>query len=112
VWRAQLYAFFNHGAKWGSFVNATLRSLYPGNDPIPILQDPGSVPGSLWAGAEIVDPIRNLSQVCPACNESLYQLRYPGLRIRNWSSYKAVKIILDTKSVQLGSKLNNREYIT
>ena len=58
----------------GLFVNATLRPLYHGNYPIPIVEETVWVPGWLWAGAENIDLVRNRSQKCPACNESNYAI--------------------------------------
>jgi len=36
----------------GCVVNATLRPLYPGEDPVAIVQDAGWAPGPVWTGAE------------------------------------------------------------
>ena len=48
----QLYSFFNLGARWVWVVNATPRPLYPGNGPVPIVQEAGWAPGPVWTGAE------------------------------------------------------------
>jgi hypothetical protein len=40
----------------GWVVNATLRPFYPREgDPVPILQEPGWVPGPVWNGVENFD---------------------------------------------------------
>jgi len=39
---AQLYSFFNLGARWGWVVNATPRPLYPPQrDPVPTVREAG-----------------------------------------------------------------------
>jgi len=49
--------FLDHGTRkrWG--VSATPRPLFiPGKDSVPILQEPGWVPGPVWTGAENLAP--------------------------------------------------------
>ena len=47
------YSFFNLGARCAWVVNATLWPIYPpGKDPVPIVQEAGWAPGSVWTGAE------------------------------------------------------------
>jgi hypothetical protein len=36
------------GARRGWVVSTTPRSLYPGKDPVPIVQKPGWAPGPVW----------------------------------------------------------------
>ena len=40
----------------GWVVNATPRPLNSGNDPVPIVQEVGWVPGPVWTGAEYLAP--------------------------------------------------------
>jgi hypothetical protein len=48
--------FFNLGARWGWVVNATPRPLYPGKDPVPIVQEAGWAPGPVWMAAKNLAP--------------------------------------------------------
>jgi hypothetical protein len=52
-------------------------ALPPGKDPVPILQESGWVPGSVWMGAENLAPTGIRSPDRPARSKSLYQLSYP-----------------------------------
>ena len=52
----------------------------PPGDPLPSVQEAGWVPGPVWTGAENLAPSGILSPERPARSESLYRLRYPGLR--------------------------------
>jgi len=56
----------------GWVINATPRPLYPGKDPVPIVQD------AVWTVAENLTPTGIGSPDRPARGESLYQLHYPG----------------------------------
>ena len=47
--------------------------------PVPIVEEAGWAPGSVWTGAENVAPIGIRSPDRPALNESLYRLSYPSL---------------------------------
>jgi len=40
----------------GWVVNAKLRPLYPGKDPVPTVQVAGWAPGPVWTGAENLAP--------------------------------------------------------
>ena len=60
-------------------------ALYPGKDPVPIVQEAGWAPRPVWTGAENLAPTRILSPVRPARSQSLYRLRYPAHnKLRNW----------------------------
>jgi hypothetical protein len=62
-----------------SVVNVTPRPLYPWQrDCLPIVQEAGWVPESVWTGAEYLAPTGIGSPYRPVCNESLYRLGYPG----------------------------------
>jgi hypothetical protein len=55
----------------------------PGKDPVPIVQEAGWTPGSVWTGAENLAPPPRTglrSPERPARSESLYRLSYPGSR--------------------------------
>jgi hypothetical protein len=58
-----------------------LAALYPGKDPVPIVQEAGWAPGSVWIGAENLAPTGFRSPDRPARSQSLYRLRYPALHI-------------------------------
>ena len=53
-------------------------ALYPGKEPVLILQETGWAPGSVWTGAENLVPTGIRSPDRPARSQSLYQLSYPG----------------------------------
>ena len=50
----------------------------PGKDPVPIVQEAGWAPGTVWTGAENLAPNGIRSQDRPARSESLYRLSYTG----------------------------------
>jgi len=54
------------------------RSLPPGKDPVPIVQEAGWAPGPVWTGAENLVHTVIRSPDCPARSQSLYRLNYPG----------------------------------
>jgi hypothetical protein len=61
---------------WG--VSVTPRPLStPGKDPVPIVQEAGSSPGSVWTGAENLAPTGIRSPTWTARSQSLYQQSYP-----------------------------------
>jgi len=61
----------------GEGVSVAPRSLFtPGKDPVPIVQEAGWVPGSVWTGAENHAPTRIRSLDRPAHSRSLYRLSY------------------------------------
>ena len=51
-------------------------ALYPGKDPLPIVQEAGWAPGPVWTGAENLAPTGIRSPDRPARGQSLYRLRY------------------------------------
>jgi len=53
------------------------RTLPPGEDPVPILQEAGWAPGPVWTGGESL-PHRDSIPDRPAPNQSVYQLSYPA----------------------------------
>jgi hypothetical protein len=52
-------------------------ALYPGKDPVLIVQEAGWAPGPVWTGAENLASTGIRSPDRPARSQSLYQLRYP-----------------------------------
>ena len=50
----------------------------PGKDPVPIVQEAGWAPWSVWTGAEILAPTGIRSPDRPARSQSLYRLHYPA----------------------------------
>ena len=70
--------FLDHRTRsvWG--VRVTIRPLFtPGKDPVPIVQEAGWAPGSVWTGAEYLAPTGIRSPDRPVRSQSLYRLRYP-----------------------------------
>jgi hypothetical protein len=60
-------------------VKAPPLLLYPrGREPVPILQEAGWAPGTIWMGVENFTPTGIRSQNLPARSEPLYRLRYAG----------------------------------
>ena len=69
--------FHDHGTRRGWGVSITPRPLFTsGKDQVPIVQEAGWAPGSVWTGAENLAPTGIWSPDRPACSQSLYQLRY------------------------------------
>jgi hypothetical protein len=52
-----------------------VAALYPGKDPVPIVQEAGWAPGPVWTGAENLAPIGIQYPDRPARNQSLYRLK-------------------------------------
>jgi hypothetical protein len=62
-------------------VNGTLQPPYHRErDPVPIVQEAGWAPGTVWTGAENRAPAGTRSLARPARSKSLYRLSYPGPR--------------------------------
>ena len=53
------------------------RTLPPGKDPAPILQEAVWAPGPVWTGGKS-RPHWDSIPDCPACSQSLYRLSYPA----------------------------------
>ena len=54
--------------------------LYPGKDPVPIVQETGWASEPVWIGAENLAPTGIRSPDLPARSYSLYRLSHPGFR--------------------------------
>ena len=61
---------------WGGQRHAP-AAFTPGEDPVPIVQEAGWVPGPVWIGAENLAPTRIRFPDLPACSVLLYQLSSP-----------------------------------
>jgi hypothetical protein len=64
-------------------VSTTPRPLYPGKDPVPIVQEAGWAPGPVWTFAKNLAPTGIRSPDCQARSQSLYRLRYPAHTAEN-----------------------------
>jgi hypothetical protein len=53
-------------------------AIYPGKQPVPIVQGHGWVPWPVWTGTENLAPSGIRSSDRPARSQSLYRLRYPA----------------------------------
>ena len=62
----------------GGWSRPLLGIFIPGKDPIPIAQEAGLAPGSVWTVAENLAPTGIRSPDHWAHSESLYRKRYPG----------------------------------
>ena len=64
--------FFNLGARWRMWSGQRPGRFIPKNDTIPITQDAGWAPDSVWAGTENLARTGIRSPDLPARRESLY----------------------------------------
>jgi hypothetical protein len=55
-------------------------TLYPGENPVAIVQEAGWAPEPVWTSAENLAPTGIRSPDRPARSHSLYRLRYPAHR--------------------------------
>jgi hypothetical protein len=91
VWMELVHQFHLDVHTWRSptFMTTTLegndgsasrsgRSLLPGKDPVPIVQEAGWAPGPVGTGAKNLALTRIRSPDRPALSQSLYQLSYPA----------------------------------
>jgi hypothetical protein len=75
--RGRALSFLDLGARRGWVVSTTPRPLYPGKDPVPIVQEAGWAPGPVWTCAKTLAPTGIRSPDRPARNQSLYRMSYP-----------------------------------
>jgi len=76
--------FHDRGTRRGEWSAARHgRTLPPGKDPVPIVQEAGWVPGPVWTDGKS-RPHRDLIPDHPACSQSLYRLSYPA---HHWAIY-------------------------
>ena len=69
--------FHDHGTRRGWRVSSTLRPFFtPGKDPVPLVEEAGWAPGSVWTCAENLAPTGIRSPDRPARSQSLYRLSY------------------------------------
>jgi len=78
VGRGIALLFHDRGTRRRWVVSSTARPHFtPGKDPVPILQDAGWAPGTIWAGGKS-RPNRDSIPDRPARRQSLYWLSYPA----------------------------------
>ena len=78
VGRGIALLFHDRGTRRGWVVSSTPRPYFtPGKDPVPILQEVGWTPGSVWAGGKS-RPHRDSIPDRPARSQSLYRMSYPA----------------------------------
>jgi hypothetical protein len=70
--------FLDLGIRRGWPVSTTPQPLYPGKDPVPIVQEAGWASGPFWTCAKNLAPTGIRSPDLPARSQSLYRLSYPG----------------------------------
>ena len=69
--------FHDRGTRRGWVVSSTPRPHFtPGRGPVPIVQEAGWAPGTVWKGGK-PRPHRDSIPDRPARNQSLYRLSYP-----------------------------------
>ena len=68
------------------------RSLPPGKDRVPIVQEAGWAPGPVWTGAEKLAPTGIRSSDRPARSQSLYRLSYPACNRHNQTKFNVLQI--------------------
>jgi len=59
-------------------------ALYPGKDPVPIVQEAGWAPGPVWTGAQNLALSGIRSSDYPARSQSLYRLSYQAHKSLPW----------------------------
>ena len=63
--------FLDHSTRRGWGISVTPRPLFtPGKDPVPIVQEAGWAPGTVWTGVENLAPTGIRSPDCPARSQS------------------------------------------
>ena len=68
---------WQHAATASTYDNVTSRPLFtPGKDPVPIVQEAGWAPGSVWTAGKNFVPTGIRSPDRPARRRSLYRLSY------------------------------------
>ena len=93
-------------SRWGLGSTPRPGRIYPGNNPLPIVQEAGWAPGPVWTGGNS-RPHWDSIPDRPAHSQSLYQLSYPAHRytiltificwqrktffIRMWHTHKGIQ---------------------
>ena len=77
------------------------RTLPPGKDPVPILQEAGWAPWPVWTGGKS-RPHRDSIPDSPARSQSLYRLSYPAHILSEVASIKP-KVLKDDLERRYGS---------
>ena len=73
------------------------RTLPPGKDPVPIVQEAGWASGPVWKGAENLAPTGIRSPDRPDRRKSLYRLRYQAPNINLNFRIFATFVIADSQ---------------
>jgi len=90
--------FHDRGTKRGEWSAARpSRTLPPGKDPVPIVQEDGWAPGPVWTGGKS-RPHRDSIPDRPARSQSLYRLSYPA---HNYGRNKALLLIYTLSNVYM-----------
>jgi len=85
VGRGIALLYHDRGTRRGWVVSSTPRAHFtPGKDPVPILQEAGWAPGTVWTGGKS-RPRRDSIPDRPARSQSLYWLSYPAHTLLNYS---------------------------
>jgi hypothetical protein len=83
--------FHDHDTRRGWGFSVTPWLLFtPEKDPVPIVQEAGWAPGSVWTGVVNPAPTGIRSPDLPARSQSLYRLRYPAQETRLRVALKGV----------------------
>ena len=83
VGRGIALLFHDRGTRNGWVVSSTPRPYFtPGKDPVPIVQEAGWAPGSVWTGGKF-RPTGIRSPDHPARSQSLYRLNYPAHKTKS-----------------------------
>jgi hypothetical protein len=107
--RGTALLFHDHGTRRGWGVSVTPRPLStPGKELVPIVQEAGWAPESVWTGAENLAPTGIRFPDRPARSQSLYRLSYPAHpvykvylkcldKVQEWVSHIKTQKILNVK---------------
>ena len=78
-------------------------AIYPGKDPVPIVQEAGWATGPVWTGAENLAHTGIRSPDRPARSQSLYRLHYSALTLNKEAvvPFKPVPVAVRSKGMGL-----------
>jgi len=84
VGRGIVLLFHDRGTRRGWVVSSTPRPHFtPGKEPVPVLQEAGWAPGSVWMGGKSRSHLDSIPDR-PARSQSLYRLSYPTHVLDCW----------------------------
>ena len=86
-------------------------AIYPGKDPVPIVQEAGWSPGTVWTCEENNAPTGIRSSDRPARSQSLYRLRYRthDLNVGHPETQNVAELNIQTFCVRLFSSVTNTD---